>query len=288
VPLARAAEEAGLYGILMSDHIFYPRVLNTPYPYSPYEDGRPIWEPEVAWPDVWVTIGAMQAVTTRLHFGTGVYIAPARDLFTVAKQVGTAAVLSDNRIHLGVGAGWMKEEFDQTGQSYADRGARLNEMIPALRELWRGGWVEYHGKHYDFGPLQIEPAPTEPVPIWSGGHSEPALRRAARLADGWIGNAYSVEDAQHYIGKLKEQLAEAGRADEPFEIVIGLYVLPTLDAVQEASSWGVTGLMCLPWYVDDRSDDSNVAGVQGSLDLERKIEATLRFGEDVVAPAVDA
>ena len=100
VPLARAAEEAGLYGILMSDHIFYPRVLNTPYPYSPYEDGRPIWEPEVAWPDVWVTIGAMQAVTTRLHFGTGVYIAPARDLFTVAKQVGTAAVLSED--------GWLR------------------------------------------------------------------------------------------------------------------------------------------------------------------------------------
>jgi alkanesulfonate monooxygenase SsuD/methylene tetrahydromethanopterin reductase-like flavin-dependent oxidoreductase (luciferase family) len=94
VPLARAAEEAGLHGILMSDHIFYPRVLKTPYPYSPYEDGRPIWEPEVAWPDVWVTIGAMQAVTTTLQFGTGVYIAPARDLFTVAKQVGTAAVLS--------------------------------------------------------------------------------------------------------------------------------------------------------------------------------------------------
>jgi alkanesulfonate monooxygenase SsuD/methylene tetrahydromethanopterin reductase-like flavin-dependent oxidoreductase (luciferase family) len=182
----------------------------------------------------------------------------------------------------------MKEEFDQTGQSYANRGSRLNEMIPALRELWKGGWVEYHGAHYDFGPLQIEPAPTKPIPIWSGGHTEPALRRAARLADGWIGNAYSVEDAQHYIGKLKQQLAEAGRADEPFEIIIGLYVLPTLEAVQEASSWGVTGLMCLPWYVDDRSDDSNVAGVQGSLDLERKIEATLRFGQDVVAPAVDA
>lgn len=140
VPLARAAEEAGLYGILMSDHIFYPRDLKTPYPYSPYEDGRPIWEPEVAWPDVWVTIGAMQAVTTTLHFGTGVYIAPARDLFTVAKQVGTAAVLSGNRIHLGVGAGWMKEEFDQTGQPYANRGGRLNEMIPrAPRAL--EGWL---------------------------------------------------------------------------------------------------------------------------------------------------
>ena len=83
----------------MSDHIFYPRDLSTPYPYSP--DGTPIWPPETAWPDNWVTIGAMAAVTERLQFGTSVYIAPARDLFTVAKQVGTAAVLSDNRVNLG-------------------------------------------------------------------------------------------------------------------------------------------------------------------------------------------
>jgi hypothetical protein len=86
---------------------------------------------------------------------------------------------------------------------------------------------------------------------------------------------------------LKHQLAEAGRADDPFEIIIGLYVLPTVDAVKEAASWGVTGLMCLPWYVDDRSDDSGVAGVQGTVDLERKVEATLKFGHDVVAPAAD-
>ena len=134
MPLARAAEEAGLYGILMSDHIFYPRDLKTPYPYSPYEDGRPIWEPEVAWPDVWVTVGAMQAVTTTLHFGTGVYIAPARDLFTVAKQVGTAAVLSDNRIHLGVGAGCLgtagpARTHDGTAQPLGQRGRALGERF---------------------------------------------------------------------------------------------------------------------------------------------------------------
>jgi probable F420-dependent oxidoreductase len=288
VPLALAAEEAGLTGILMSDHMIYPRDLMTPYPYSPYEDGRPIWEPEVAWPDVWVTIGAMQAVTIRLHFGTGVYVAPARDLLTVAKQVGTAAVLSGNRVHLGVGAGWMKEEFDLMGQPYDNRGRRLDEMIPALRASWKGGWVEYHGEHYDFGPLRIEPAPSAMVPIWSGGHSEPALRRAARLCDGWIGSAYSPEDAQHYIGKLQQYLAEAGRAGDPFEIIIGLYPALALDMVEEASRWGVTGLMCLPWFVADRSDDSDVPGVQGSVELERKVEATLRFGEEVIAPAAQA
>jgi probable F420-dependent oxidoreductase len=285
VPLARAAEEAGLHGILMSDHIFFPRDRVTPYPYSPYEDGRPIWGPEVPWPDVWVTIGAMQAVTTSLQFGTAIYIAPARDLFTVAKQVGTAAVLSDNRIHLGLGAGWMKEEFDQTGQVFSNRGKRLDEMIDALRSLWGGGWVEHHGEYYDFGPLQIEPAPTRTVPIWCGGDSEPALRRAAALCDGWIGNAYSPEDAQRHIGRLKQHLAEAGRSEDPFEVIIGLHVPPSMDVVEQASSWGVTGLMCLPWFIEERDDDRDISGMQGSLDLARKVEATLEFGETVVAPA---
>src|SRR4051794_2576791 len=182
VPLARAAEEAGVHGLLMSDHIFYPQKLESPYPYS--ADGTPIWDPSTPWPDVWVVTGAMVGATTRLHFGQSIYIAPARDLMTVGKQVGTAAALSENRIHLGLGAGWMKEEFDQTGQSFANRGKRLNEMIQALRALWGGGWVEHHGEYYVFGPLQMQPAPSQTVPIWCGGHTEPALRRAARYCDG--------------------------------------------------------------------------------------------------------
>ena len=103
VPLAQAADDAGIYGMLQSDHLFYPQQLETPYPYS--ADGRPIWPAVTAWPDVWVMTGAMAAATSRIHFGTAVYIAPARDLFTVAKQVGTAAVVSHNRVHLGGCAG---------------------------------------------------------------------------------------------------------------------------------------------------------------------------------------
>jgi probable F420-dependent oxidoreductase len=284
VPLARAADEAGLDGVLMSDHIFFPKRLDSPYPYSPYDDHRPIWEPETPWPDAWVSIGAMIGATTRLKFATSIYIAPARDVFTVAKQVGTAAVLSDNRVRLGLGAGWMKEEFDQTGQRFENRGKRLDEMIAALRVLWSGGWVEHHGTHYDFGPLMIEPAPTQPVPIWCGGHSGPALRRAARLCDGWIGNAYSEDDAAHYLGELKKELAAAGRADEPFEVVIGLYAPPTPEVVERWSARGVTGLLCVPWFLDERSDDRNVAGAQMGTDLDRKLEALQRFADTVIAP----
>jgi probable F420-dependent oxidoreductase len=271
----------------MSDHICFPKQLGSRYPDAPYEDGRPIWEPETPWPDPWVSIGAMIGATTNLHFSTSIYIAPARDVFTVAKQVGTAAVLSNNRVSLGLGAGWMKEEFDQTGQSYENRGRRLDEMIAALRSLWSGGWAEYHGKYYDFGPLMIEPSPTEPVHIWCGGHSDPALRRAARHCDGWIGNAYSEEDAAHYLGKLKAELAAAGRADDPFEIVIGLYAPPTPDVVKRWSDEGVTGLLCVPWFLEQRSDDRDVAGAQMGTDLSRKIEALERFATEVIAPVAD-
>jgi probable F420-dependent oxidoreductase len=284
VPLARAADDAGIDGILMSDHIFFPKQLDSPYPYSPYDDGRPIWDPATPWADCWVSIGAMIGATERLKFGTSIYIAPARDVFTVAKQVGTAAVLSGDRVRLGLGAGWMKEEFDQTGQSFENRGKRLNEMIAALRVLWSGGWVEHHGTYYDFGPLMIEPAPSTPVPIWCGGHSDAALRRAARHCDGWIGNAYSEEDAEHYLGKLQGMLREAGRADEPFEVVIGLYAAPTPQVIEKWSAKGVTGLLCVPWFLDDRSDDRDVAGKQQGTDLNRKIDALHTFAEQVVAP----
>jgi probable F420-dependent oxidoreductase len=282
VPLARAAEAAGVHGLLMSDHIFYPNALSSPYPYS--ADGSPIWAPETPWPDVWVTIGAMLSATTTLEFGTSVYIAPARDLFTVAKAVGTAAVLSGNRVHLGLGAGWMREEFDQTGQSFANRGKRTDEMVQALRVLWRGGSVEFHGAYYDFGPLQIEPAPTRPVPIWCGGHSDAALQRAARYCDGWIGNAYSEEDAAHHLARLHARLEAAGRADAPFEIIIGLYAPPTREVVERWAARGVTGILCMPWFLDARANDADVSSVQGGTALERKLEATRQFGEQVIQP----
>jgi probable F420-dependent oxidoreductase len=285
LPLAKAADEAGVHGIMMSDHIFYPRDLATPYPYSP--DGKPIWPPETAWPENWVTIAAMAAVTQRLEFATSVYIAPARDLFTVAKQVGTAAVLSGNRVNLGLGAGWMREEFAQTGQDYDNRGKRLDEMIEALRALWHSGWVEHHGQYYDFGPLMIEPAPVRPVPIWCGGHSKVALRRAATRCDGWLGNAYPVDECERYVGLLLQQRRAAGRDGEPFEVILGVEALPTPDVCERMSAVGVTGMMCVPWMQGRSSHGVEVSETQRGTELEQKIEATFAFAESVIKPAAD-
>jgi alkanesulfonate monooxygenase SsuD/methylene tetrahydromethanopterin reductase-like flavin-dependent oxidoreductase (luciferase family) len=165
--LARAADAAGYHGVTVSDHIFYPRRFQASYPYSP--DGRPTWAPDTPWPDPWALISAMAAVTERLRFTTNVYVAPARDLFTVAKLVSTAAVLSGDRVAVGAAAGWCRDEFEQTGQPFEGRGARLDEMIRALRTLWAGGWAEHRGRHYNFDPVRIAPVPSSPIPVYVGG-----------------------------------------------------------------------------------------------------------------------
>ena len=120
VHVAKLLDQAGYHGVMISDHLCYPKQLESKYPYSPHEDGSPIWEPDVAWPDPWVLIGAMSSVTTNLHFATNVYIAGHRPILQVAKEVGTAAVLSEGRVALGVGAGWMKDCLLYTSPSPRD------------------------------------------------------------------------------------------------------------------------------------------------------------------------
>jgi probable F420-dependent oxidoreductase len=248
VPLARASDELGYGGIYISDHLFNPRALTSRYTYSVREDGAPEWEPATPWPDPMCVISALATITEHLTFTTGVYIAPVRDLITVAKSVGTAAVLSDNRVRLGVGVGWCKEEFDQTGQEFASRGKRLSEMIEALRALWRGGWVEFHGAYYDVPECQMEPAPTVPVPIIGGGHSPVALRRTAALCDGWIAaGAYSEEEAWTHLAELRAALTAAGRDREPFAIYMSLNERPDIDMFRRFAEAGVTDFVCAPW-----------------------------------------
>jgi probable F420-dependent oxidoreductase len=254
VPLAVASERLGYGGIYISDHLFNPRTLESRYTYSVREDGAPGWESETAWPDPMCVLSGLATVTEHLTFTTGVYIAPARDLITVAKSVGTTAVLSNNRVRLGVGVGWCKEEFDQTGQDFATRGKRLDEMIVALRALWRGGWVSFQGEYYDVPECQMEPAPTKPVPIIGGGHSPVALRRTAALCDGWIAaGAYGEEEAWAHLASLKAALAKAGRNpdDEDFSIYLSLNERPDVDLYRRFAEAGVTDMVCAPWMFVD-------------------------------------
>ena len=202
IELTCAAEAAGFDQVALSDHVVQPEKLESTYPYT--RSGRPMFPPDTPWPDVWVTIGALAARTERISFVTHVYVLPARNPFVVAKAVGTAAVLSGGRVQLGVGAGWMREEFAALEQPFERRGARMEEQIEVLRTLWRGGMVEHHGEFYDFDRLEMAPAPPEPVPILIGGHSEVALRRAARIGDGWIGVYYRLDELLAIVERLQE------------------------------------------------------------------------------------
>ncbi|TYB61488.1 TIGR03619 family F420-dependent LLM class oxidoreductase [Nonomuraea sp. PA05] len=273
VELARAAERCGFDTLTLSDHLFYADFA-TPYPYS--KSGRPRWDASTHWPDVWVTIGAMAAVTSTLRFSPNVYIAPARDLFTVAKQVSTAAVLSHDRVTFGVGVGWCKEEFTGTGQDFHTRGRRLDAMLPVLRSLWAGETVTLDG----LPPLSICPAPARPIPVVVGGDSEAALRRAATLGDGWIGNRiYTEEQFDEVLAALRGHLDASGRSMDGFEIIAPLAVLPDADTYRRFAAKGVTGTMAAPWWLATPEEKARYG--EGTLEL--KIATMERFAEEVIA-----
>jgi probable F420-dependent oxidoreductase len=271
--LARAADRSGWHGITVSDHLFFPRNLASSYPYTP--DGRPGWQPETSWPDPWVTIGALAAATERLRFTTNVYVGPARDLFTVAKATATAAVLSGERISVGLAPGWCAEEFAQTGQDFATRGKRLNEMVPALRQLWSGEWTSFAGKHYAFDELKITPTPARPIPIYIGGDSPVALKRAARIGDGWVGTLYSPEDAEAKVRELQGHLAAEGRADDDFEIILSLLARDDVDRFRRFADLGVTGIIHAPWILATADDPGRLR--------QARLDAVERFAETYIS-----
>jgi probable F420-dependent oxidoreductase len=248
VELARHAESVGFDELALHDHIFHPEKLTSSYPYS--ADGNPPFPPGTAWPDVWVMAGAMAAATERIEFVTHIYILPARNPFVVAQAVGTAAFVSGNRVRLGVGAGWMREEFDHLGQAFERRGARMEEQIQVLRTLWQGGMVEHHGEFYDFDRLEMAPAPSAPVPIMIGGHSDRALRRAAAVGDGWLGVHYGRDELKGYIERVQQQRVEQGTTDRPFEIEAAINdALPHAEVCAELAEAGLDTLITSAWLV---------------------------------------
>ena len=270
--IAAAAEEAGFDSVAVSDHVVYPARLESRYPYTP--DGTPMFSPEEDWPDPWVAVGAMSSVTTDLRFLTNVYVLPLRNPFVVAKAVGTAAYLSRGRVGLGIGAGWMAEEFELMGQPFARRGKRMDEMVEVVRTLWRGGMVEHHGEFYDFDPVEMRPAPPAPVPIYVGGHSEIAMRRAATLGDGWLGMYYSVEKLEQHCRTLERAREDAGTADRPFEIIASPMVTPTAENCERLEAAGVTTILTSAWMAQ---------GVLGPDSTEQAIELIATFGERFIA-----
>jgi probable F420-dependent oxidoreductase len=247
--IARSAEEIGFHGIAVADHVAVPHGFASVHP-----SGENPFVPTTNFPDPFTTIAAMAAVTTSLRFLPYVYVLPMRDPFTVAKQAGTVAMLSNYRFALGVGAGWLREEITLLGQDPGTRGKRMDEMISVLRGFWDDGTTEFHGQHFDFGPTSMYPKPSQHVPVWVGGKSDAAIRRAARN-DGWLGMNYALDEISVLLANLRDErkrAVDAGRdPDLPFETLVIANAMPTRELYADLESQGVTSTIALAWPVGD-------------------------------------
>jgi probable F420-dependent oxidoreductase len=268
--IARTAEAAGFTGLAIPDHLMIPLRVESRYPYAP--DAEIVWDPAAPFPEPLALAGALASCTTRLRFMTYVYILPLRDPFTAAKSVSTAAVLSGGRLVLGVGAGWMEDEFRAVGAEFRNRGRRMDEMLVVLRKLLGGAPAEHHGAYYDFPPVQMAPAPPADVPVWVGGHSEAALSRAVRH-DGWLGVNYDEAQIPAILGRLASLRRETAAERMPFSITLSINAPLSVDLCRRLAAQGVTGIVIPTWLGDE-----------AAAPLERKLLALRRIGDEIIGP----
>ena len=269
--LAPVADTHGWHAMSFSDHVVNPEQINTPYPYT--EDGSRRWQPFTDWPDPWVMIGALAAITKNLRFTNNVFVLPMRNPYLVAKAISTAAIISNNRITPAFGVGWSRDEFELMQQDFTTRGKRTDEIIEVMRLLWSGEMVSYDGKFYQFEPMEMNPAPTARVPIWIGGISDPAMRRAARAADGWVSDLQTSAEIIASIGKIKQWREEYGRGSEPFEVMATPSDAWDIDGYKRLEDAGVTHIMTMPWPFYHG----------GSETLEHKTDSIRRFADDIIS-----
>ena len=209
--IAVECERLDLESVWFPDHLAIPTWRNTPYPYA--RTGEPPFPSTMPFYDVWVLTGMVAAATSRIKIGTGVFILPLRPAVLTARAASTAQHASDGRFLLGTGTGWLEEEFEATGEPFADRGERTDEIIEVMRQLWTGEPTSYAGKHVTIPEVTIAPAVSVPIPVIIGGTSAPAIRRAATIGDGWYGMNCELELACYVrdsIQKKREALEKSG------------------------------------------------------------------------------
>lgn len=263
IEIAKTAEDVGFDAIALPDSLFYMESQAADYPYTP--GGSRMWNAETPWVDPLIAAAAMGAVTSQIHFYTNVMKLGSRNPLLLARQVGSVANLTGNRFGFGVGIGWAPEEFEWCGQPYAKRGARVDEMIEVIKAVLAGGMVEFHGKFYDFDRLQMSPAPSQPVPFYVGGHTEVALKRAARIGDGWTSAMMTRDQLADTVTQLNVLRHEYGRADRPFEIQAVCIDKFGVDGHRELAAAGVTDNIVIPWIFDGLAFDAPIEKKKDSL-----------------------
>ena len=272
IPLAKAADEAGYHSMTIADSLAYPFESDSKYPYTPdgsreFLDGKEIIE-------AFVLTAALGAVTSRLRFNFVVLKLPVRHPALTAKQAGSLAALTGNRLGLGVGTSPWPEDYELVGIPFAKRGKRIDECIEIVQGLTTGEYFEFHGEFYDIPKTKMTPAPTQPIPILVGGHHDAALRRAARL-DGWMhGGGTDPEELDRLIAKVKKYREEEGKTG-PFEVHVISMDAYTVDGIKRLEDKGVTDAIVGFRYPYIKGPDPEP--------LEKKIRHLERYAEKVMA-----
>jgi len=225
--------------LTLPDSICYPKECDSTYPYN--EDGSREFLDGVPFLEPFSIIPAMAAVTNTLEFSTSVYNLAPRQAVTTAKFVTSLGVITNNRFHFGVGVSPWYEDFLATGERWKKRGKRMDEQISILKGLMGGEYFAFKGEFYDIPEIKLCPVPTQPVPILIGGHSDLALKRAAKLGDGWISAGVSLEQADQMIKKinlLRDEYGTISRQDFQFQIMSEAGY--SIDGVKKLQELGVT------------------------------------------------
>jgi len=242
--LAQTAERCGFESLWTVEHVVIPKDYKSPYPYSP--SGKIPGPEDIAISDPLLPLAYAAAITKNLKLGTGVMILPQRHPLYVAKEVATLDVLSNGRALLGIGSGWLEEEFQALGLDFHERGKRTDEAIQALRALWSEGASSFHGKHFNFGPVQCFPKPARKtgVPIIIGGHSPAAARRAGRFGDGFFPAIGEPPKLKELFAMMTAEANKAGRNAAAIEL--SCMGRAKLDAIKAVRDVGVSRVVVAP------------------------------------------
>ena len=215
LPIARRADELGYDSLWLGEHLVFPTTIASTYPYGP--DARAALAQLRRYSIHFITLAYVAAQTRQIQLGTSVYLVNLRHPVIAAKLVATLDALAGGRIILGIGSGWLKEEYNTIDAPWDHRGTRMEECIEVMRRLWTEERVAHSGRFYRFDEVGFEPKPARvPVPILIGGDTQAALKRAARSGDGWFGLRYTPESAATRIKELRAMRA----SDRPFEITV--------------------------------------------------------------------
>jgi probable F420-dependent oxidoreductase len=238
ISLAQGAEAAGFDSVWTVEHVIYPEGYESTYPYDP--SGRMAMASSTPLPDPLVWLAFVAAATEHLRLATGILILPQRNPVVLAKEVATLDHLSGGRVDLGVGVGWLKEEFEALGVPYERRGDRTDDYIVAMRALWDGDHASHHGDFVSFDDVSCNPKPVHGrVPIHIGGHSRAAAERAGRLGDGFFPGRGEIGDL---VDIMRQTAADAGRDPSAIEVSYGSEAVlgaEAVDAVGELAEQGV-------------------------------------------------